>query len=214
LRYHILAEIAVRKALLAVLVMLFLGGCGGPPPPPPPPPEPEAAYILEGRIYDDREQPVEGITLYLFPVGQDQPIGYTRSDSTGAYRFEMTGEPPEGRLLVVFNSNRHPHHDSRFLPGMDRLDPHEDGNRQNRLYYLTPVSEAPPEKGTVFVIRPLCNLRAAPSTDSAVIAHVKKGQSLAFLERDGDWIWVETKDGARGWIYRMLVTTLDHRMPE
>ena len=77
-----------------------------------------------------------------------------------------------------------------------------------------PIDEAPPSKGNVYVIKDLCNVRAAPNTDAPVVAQVQKGQSLDFLERDGDWFWVETKDGTRGWIYRMLVTTLDHRMPE
>ncbi len=202
----------MRKILPAVVGIAFLAGCGGPPPPPPTP-EPEAAYVLEGKIYDDREQPTQGITVYLFPVGQETPLAVTRSDSTGAYRIELD-DRPAGRLLVMFNSNRHPDHDSRFLPSMDRLTPPEDGNRQHRLYYLTPASEAPPSRGNVYVIKPVCNLRAAAFAESPVVGQVTKGQSLAFLERDGDWFWVEAKDGTRGWIYRMLVTTLDHRLPE
>jgi hypothetical protein len=203
----------MNRILLAAAGILFLAGCGGPPPPAPPIPAPEPAYILEGRIFDAREHPVAGITVYLFRVGEAIPVGSTRSDSTGAYRIELSEKPSEGRLLVMFNSNRYPNHDSRFLPYMDRLTPPEEGNLQQRLYYLTPVSEGPPSKGEVFVIKRRCNLRAAPSTDSPVVGQVKKGQSLKYLERDGDWLWVETREGTRGWIYRMLVTTLDHQMP-
>ena len=97
---------------------------------------------------------------------------------------------------------------------MDRITRPEGENRQHRLYYLTPVSEAPSSMGNIFVIKPVCNLRSAPTTESSLVGRVRQCQSLEALERDGDWFWVVTSDGTRGWIHSMLVTTLDHRMPE
>jgi hypothetical protein len=201
----------MRRVILGLSVLIFLAGCGGPPPPEPLEPEPD--FVLEGTIYDDREQPAAGITVYLFPIGEAEPAGFTRSDASGSYRIEIDQNPPE-RMLLIFNSNRHEYHDSRFLPHQDRVELPGEGNTVHRLYYLAPVDEAPPSRGNVFVIKDLCNVRAAPNTDAPVVAQVTKGQSLDFLERDGDWFWVETKEGTRGWIYRMLVTTLDHRLPE
>ncbi|MCK4546601.1 MAG: SH3 domain-containing protein [Candidatus Eisenbacteria sp.] len=201
------------RVTAGVVGVAVLAGCGGPPTPPPSP-ESQAVFVLDGKIYDDLQRPTPGITVHLFPVGEAEPIGSTRSDSTGRYRIEVTEGKPPTRMLVILNSNRHVHHDSRFLPDQDRIDLPDQGNTLHRLYYLAPVSEAPPSKGGIYVIKDLCNVRSAPSTDSSVVTQVKKGQSLKFLERDGDWIWVETRNGARGWIYRMLVTTLDHRMPQ
>jgi hypothetical protein len=210
------AGCATRRplALIGLSLTALLAGCGAPPPPPAVPPEPQPAYILEGKIYGVRNHPEPGITVYLFPVGSSEPLGFTRSDSTGSYRIELWDQKPDGRMLVILNSNRHPDHNSRYLNTMDRIAPLEGGNRDHHLYYLTPSSEGPPTKGEVYVLKDLCNVRAAPDTESPVVTQVKKGQALEYLERDGDWIWIETRDGTRGWIYRMLVTTLDHRMPE
>jgi|GEM_PF-2363359 len=202
-----------RRMAAALAGCLILAGCGAPAPPPPL--EPRPAYVLEGKIYDGRERPVSGITVHVFPVGEAEPIGSTRSDSTGTYRIEVDHDLPPGRLLVLVNSNRHVHHDGRFMPMMDRLSPPETAIPQRRLFYLTPSSDVqPPRDADLYVIKPLCNVRSAPDTESAVVAQVKKGQAVRYLERVGDWYWVELRDGTRGWIHRMLVTTPDHRMPE
>lgn len=207
-------ESVMRKCTAGVLVLILLAGCGGPPPPTPQP-EPEAAFVLEGAIHDEDENSVPGITIRVLPIGSGNPIGLTRSDSTGTYRIEMAQSPPTPRILVLVNSNRHVHHDARFMPTMERISLAEDGNHQRRFYYLTPSSEVPPPQDVdLYVLKPLCNVRAAPNAESPVVAQVKKGQAVKYLERDGEWYWVQLKDGSRGWIYRMLVTTPDHRMPE
>lgn len=203
----------MRRALWIACGIALVDACAGPPPPPPPT-EPQPAYLLEGTVYTQDDEPLEGITVRLFPVSSQDLLGSTRSDSSGSYRIEVLEPLPPGRLLVLLNSNRHVHHDGRFLPFVDRVSPPADTPRQRRAYYLTPSSEAGPPKGEVYVIKPLCNVRAAPTQESPVVGQVKRGQALRVLRRDGEWFWVELKDGTRGWIYRMLVTTLDHRMPE
>ena len=123
-----------------------------------------------------------GITVYLFPIGEAEPAGFTRSDASGAYRIEIENNPPE-RMLLIFNSNRHDHHDGRFLPHQDRVGVPEEGNTLRRLYYLSPVEEAPPSKGNVYVIKDLCNVRAAPNTEAPVVAQVKNAGLAASSER-------------------------------
>ncbi|EFO81763.1 hypothetical protein OSCT_0340 [Oscillochloris trichoides DG-6] len=44
------------------------------------------------------------------------------------------------------------------------------------------------------------NLRSGPSTNTAVVAVVRKGTQVGLLERQGDWYRVRTPDGTQGWM--------------
>lgn len=51
----------------------------------------------------------------------------------------------------------------------------------------------------------LANLRARPSTRSAVIGHMKYGDILRTLETRPGWVRVQQESGRHGWVARDLV---------
>ncbi len=67
---------------------------------------------------------------------------------------------------------------------------------------VTPAVEghaAPPE-ATVRVTAGRLNVRETPSTSALTVARVKKGERLAVVGRDGDWVQVRLADGRGGWV--------------
>jgi TonB family protein len=67
---------------------------------------------------------------------------------------------------------------------------------------VTPAVEgqpAPPE-ATVRVTAGRLNVRETPSTSAPAVARVKKGERLAVVGRDGDWVQVRLADGRGGWV--------------
>jgi uncharacterized protein YgiM (DUF1202 family) len=168
---------------------------------------PLGSFLLDGRVQGPQEEPAGGITIYVFGTDVETPIGFTRSDPDGFFRLMLENAKPELGLLVLCNSNRHPGHDTRYLPYVDKLTVPEDVHWQQRLYYLDAGSIAP-EQGRVTVRGEEVNLRIAPSLTSAILGQAAKGESLRVIGRDGEWFWVETPDGARGWISQTVVSPL------
>ena len=50
------------------------------------------------------------------------------------------------------------------------------------------------------------NLRAGPSTDSAKVTTMARGEQLTLVERQGDWLRVRTAAGQAGWVVARFVT--------
>jgi outer membrane biosynthesis protein TonB len=66
----------------------------------------------------------------------------------------------------------------------------------------TPVAQttAAPQHETVRVVGSRLNVRSQPTTSAATAARVRKGERLAVLVRDGDWLQVQLADGTTGWV--------------
>jgi uncharacterized protein YgiM (DUF1202 family) len=63
---------------------------------------------------------------------------------------------------------------------------------------------APPQE-SVRVTGSRLNVREQPTTSSAAITRVKKGERLEVLGRDGEWVQVKLADGAAGWVHGKYV---------
>ncbi len=61
-----------------------------------------------------------------------------------------------------------------------------------------PGAAAAPEE-TVRVTGSRLNVRSEPTTSAATVAKVRRGEKLAVLARDGEWVQVRLADGATGW---------------
>jgi uncharacterized protein YgiM (DUF1202 family) len=73
---------------------------------------------------------------------------------------------------------------------------------------VIPVAEAepaPPPQEYVRVTGSRLNVREQPTTSAAAVARVKKGERLAVLGRDGDWVQVRLTDGTAGWVHGKYV---------
>ena len=49
------------------------------------------------------------------------------------------------------------------------------------------------------------NIRTSHTTQSAVLATAHHGDRLTIVERRGDWVRIQTKDGQEGWVYASLL---------
>jgi len=58
---------------------------------------------------------------------------------------------------------------------------------------------------SVISLKDDCNVRAEPTTDSAIVFTVEKGVPFKVLQTRGDWLNIEHADGDRGWIFKALV---------
>jgi SH3-like domain-containing protein len=58
---------------------------------------------------------------------------------------------------------------------------------------------------SVISLKDDCNVRAEPTTDSAIVFTVEKGVPFKLLQTRGDWLNIEHADGDRGWIFKTLV---------
>jgi len=63
-----------------------------------------------------------------------------------------------------------------------------------------PEAKPAPPPETVHVTGSKLNVRSQPTTAAATVARVKKGDKLAVLGRDGDWVQVKLGDGTSGWV--------------
>lgn len=77
---------------------------------------------------------------------------------------------------------------------------------------VAPVKRLPPVKGEVLFALPLSlqvmqnsNLRQGPDLKSEVLTQLEKGTSLIGYSYKGQWVRVNTDDGANGWIFHTLV---------
>jgi len=50
------------------------------------------------------------------------------------------------------------------------------------------------------------NLRSAPSTSSAIISVLSKGQPCEILDRQNDWFYIKLSDDLAGWVFGPYVT--------
>ncbi len=69
------------------------------------------------------------------------------------------------------------------------------------------------EKKTKAIFAPIGNLYIKPSEISSIIDILTKGDKVAILKEDGDWLAVELKDKRLGWIHKSLVTTPLDNLP-
>lgn len=70
-----------------------------------------------------------------------------------------------------------------------------------------PAPTEGPVIGTVRVTASALNVRAEASTDSGVIAQVKKGTSLSVLAQDDSWTKVRLANGQVGWVASRFVSS-------
>jgi hypothetical protein len=68
-----------------------------------------------------------------------------------------------------------------------------------------PAPEVAPAEELVHVTARRLNVREEPTTKSATMARVKKGERLTVLGRDSEWVRVELPDGTKGWVYGKYV---------
>lgn len=61
------------------------------------------------------------------------------------------------------------------------------------------------DTSTVITVKPECNVREEPDTQSKIVLKVEKGVPFKVLQRKDDWIRIEHADGETGWIYKTLV---------
>ena len=61
------------------------------------------------------------------------------------------------------------------------------------------AAPAPPPE-TVRVTGSKLNVRSRPTTAAASVARVRRGDQLAVLGRDGEWVQVKLADGTVGWV--------------
>jgi TonB family protein len=81
---------------------------------------------------------------------------------------------------------------------------------------VVPAAEAkptPPQE-YVRVTGTRLNVREQPATGAAAVARVKKGERLAVLGRDGDWVRVKLADGATGWVHGKYVRSDEPCTPD
>lgn len=58
---------------------------------------------------------------------------------------------------------------------------------------------------TVVTVKSKCNVRAEPTTKSAIVLKVERGVPFKVIQQKGNWIHIEHADGETGWIHRSLV---------
>jgi hypothetical protein len=66
------------------------------------------------------------------------------------------------------------------------------------------VSPAPPQR-YVRVTAARLNVREKPTTGAAIVGRVRKGERLAVLGADGEWLEVKLEDGKIGWMHGKYV---------
>ena len=61
------------------------------------------------------------------------------------------------------------------------------------------------DTSTVITVKPECNVREEPTTNSRIVLKVERGVPFKVLQRKDNWIRIEHADGETGWIYNSLV---------
>jgi hypothetical protein len=65
----------------------------------------------------------------------------------------------------------------------------------------------PVEETTLYVAAPTLNVRAAPSTDGAILQKLRMGFAIAPNQRSDEWIGFIMKDGSTGWLRTEFLST-------
>jgi SH3-like domain-containing protein len=58
---------------------------------------------------------------------------------------------------------------------------------------------------TVITRTDMVNIRSGPDTRHPIVFKAERGVPFRVLEREGDWIHIEGRDGGQGWIHKSLV---------
>lgn len=58
---------------------------------------------------------------------------------------------------------------------------------------------------TVITRTDMVNIRSGPGTQNAIVFKAEKGVPFRVLQRKGDWLQIESRDGDKGWIHKKLV---------
>lgn len=57
---------------------------------------------------------------------------------------------------------------------------------------------------SIITAKPVCNVRSGPGTQHEILFTVEGGVPFKILKRQGNWIYVEHRDGDKGWIHNSL----------
>ena len=58
---------------------------------------------------------------------------------------------------------------------------------------------------TVITRTDMVNIRSGPDTQHSIVFKAERGVPFRVLNRQGDWIHIEGRDGGKGWIHKNLV---------
>ncbi len=81
--------------------------------------------------------------------------------------------------------------------------------RNDLISETLPVDPFVKTNRSIYVDTNVANVRKSATTNSAVIAQVRRDERLTELETNGSWSKVKLKDGTIGYVYGELLTTLE-----
>lgn len=58
---------------------------------------------------------------------------------------------------------------------------------------------------SIITAKPKCNVRSGPGTQHEILFSVESGVPFKVIKRQGNWIYVEHRDGDKGWIHNSLI---------
>ena len=61
------------------------------------------------------------------------------------------------------------------------------------------------KEATVITRTDLVNIRSGPGTQHDIVFKAERGVPFRVIKRQGDWIRIQSPDGAKGWIHKKLV---------
>ena len=61
------------------------------------------------------------------------------------------------------------------------------------------------KEATVITRKDLVNIRSGPGTQHDIAFKAERGVPFRVLKRQGDWIYIQGRDGDKGWIHNKLV---------
>src|ERR1700674_3610298 len=76
---------------------------------------------------------------------------------------------------------------------------------------VPPASSSAAEQ--VRVVGALVNVRQGPGPSAPVLFQVKRGDVLAIVERKGNWLFIETSAGLRGYVFSQMTETVTSLPP-
>ena len=221
---------ASRRAL-ALAASLTLAGCAlfaPPPPPPPPAPEPMPERVdvaVYRRVATERAELLEreNERLRADLRAAEETLLAVESGMRGTQRrAEAVSVLAEARIQVDRAAQRAPWRASTAAEARKKLEEADrqlaDGHLGSAIFFVSRatriaagldaeadlVARSP---GTRSVKPRRANLRAEPSTESAVL-DVLPGQLPVFVEAtEGEWVLVRTVSGQVGWLRADLLAT-------
>ena len=58
---------------------------------------------------------------------------------------------------------------------------------------------------SIITAKPKCNVRSGPGTQHEILFSVESGVPFKVIKRQGNWVYVEHRDGDKGWIHNSLI---------